>query len=290
MNSIERTIEAMQRNLSEQITVDDMARVAMFSKFYFTRIFRDSTGLSPGKFLSALRLQEAKRLLTATSLSIAEISNRVGYSSVGTFSSRFKTNVGVAPTVYRATGGLTPEPGGDREGAAPSGTATVLGDVSAPGGRQAPVFIGLFPEPMPRGTPASCTVRHGQGPFTLTDVPQGTWHLLVYSPPLQPDAARGRSEEERGPSIGSTGPIDIRADTRRVTSADVRLRPITPFDPPLLPMPFGPPVVVAPRGPAMSGRRSAGPRHPAERPVPAGRSGRPAPAARGGLSGGAHRA
>ncbi|MFC6930803.1 helix-turn-helix domain-containing protein [Actinomadura yumaensis] len=118
MNSIERTIEAMQRNLSEQITVDDMARVAMFSKFYFTRIFRDSTGLSPGKFLSALRLQEAKRLLTATSLSIAEISNRVGYSSVGTFSSRFKTNVGVAPTVYRATGGLTPSPAATARGRA----------------------------------------------------------------------------------------------------------------------------------------------------------------------------
>lgn len=240
---IERTIEAMQQNLSEQLTIDDIAGIAMFSKFHFTRIFRDSTGLTPGRFLSALRLQEAKRLLTATSLTIAEISNRVGYSSVGTFSSRFKVSVGVAPTVYRATGGLAPQlTAGSHHRAARTGTASVHGVVATPRGRRdAPIFIGLFPDVVPRGTPVSCTVLERQGPFSLDDVPQGTWHLLLFSPPLPADGqARDLSGVERVPSIGATGPIDIRSDTVRVTAATVRLRPVSQFDPPLLPMVFRP--------------------------------------------------
>src|SRR2546430_14701048 len=95
----------MRENLGEPLTVDDMAREALFSKFHFTRIFQRTTGVSPGRFLSALRLQQAKRLLVSTSLNVADISLRVGYNSVGTFSSRFTRSVGLCPTEYRRTGG-----------------------------------------------------------------------------------------------------------------------------------------------------------------------------------------
>ena len=86
-----RVIDSMHENLGEPLTIDDMARTAMFSKFHFSRVFQRVTGLSPGRYLSAVRLQEAKRLLASTSLSVTDISHRVGYSSVGTFSSRFAT-------------------------------------------------------------------------------------------------------------------------------------------------------------------------------------------------------
>src|SRR5437870_395167 len=52
-----RAIAAMRERLDEQLTVDDLARAAMFSKFHFTRLFQRLTGVSPGRFLSALRLQ-----------------------------------------------------------------------------------------------------------------------------------------------------------------------------------------------------------------------------------------
>ncbi|NNJ08505.1 AraC family transcriptional regulator, partial [Streptomyces sp. PKU-MA01144] len=52
-----RVIDEMHANLGQELTIDDMARTAMFSKFHFTRVFRDVTGTSPGRFLSALRLQ-----------------------------------------------------------------------------------------------------------------------------------------------------------------------------------------------------------------------------------------
>src|SRR5918992_4039442 len=119
--SVQRVIESIYRNIGEPITIDDMARTAMFSKFHFARIFQRTTGVSPGRFLSAVRLQEAKKLLLSTSLSVADISHQVGYSSVGTFSSRFKRSVGLSPTVYRELGGPTPpnHPPNPRLGARP---------------------------------------------------------------------------------------------------------------------------------------------------------------------------
>lgn len=105
--AVERVIEQMRANLSQQLTLDDMAQTAMFSKFHFTRIFQRITGVSPGRFLAALRLQEAKRLLVSTDLNVAAISVRVGYSSVGTFSTRFTKSVGLPPTTYRRMGGFS---------------------------------------------------------------------------------------------------------------------------------------------------------------------------------------
>src|SRR6266536_328180 len=105
--AVERLIDTMRDNLSEQLTVDDMAHCALFSKFHFTRLFERITGVSPGRFLSALRLQEAKRLLTTTGLNVTDISLLVGYNSVGTFSTRFTKSVGLPPTTYRRMGGHT---------------------------------------------------------------------------------------------------------------------------------------------------------------------------------------
>lgn len=99
--AVRHVIESWRDKLSESITIDAMARTAMFSKFHFSRQFQRTTGVSPGRFLSAVRLEEAKRLLASTSMSVTEISHQVGYTSVGTFSSRFRSCVGLSPTLYR---------------------------------------------------------------------------------------------------------------------------------------------------------------------------------------------
>ena len=58
--AVQRVIEAMRANLGEELTVEEMARTAMFSKFHFSRVFQRVTGISPGRFLAAMRLQKAK--------------------------------------------------------------------------------------------------------------------------------------------------------------------------------------------------------------------------------------
>lgn len=232
----------MHENLGEQLTIEDMAKTAMFSKFHFSRVFQRATGLSPGRFLSAIRLQEAKRLLASTSLSVTEISHRVGYASVGTFSSRFRSSVGFSPTMYRRIGGFTgktcPEP---RLRVLSQPRATISGRVRPSStGRPGMIFIGLFPDRLPHGQPVRCTALEQPGLFTLDDVPAGRWHVLVYSPAesVEKDEdlfipAQRTSGGDLNGFVGSHGPVTIRPDTG-VSFADVRLRSMTPMDPPVL--------------------------------------------------------
>ena len=115
-DAVKRVIHFMEDRLDEPVTIDDMAKAAKFSKFHFTRLFRRETGLSPARFLSALRIEEAKRLLVTTTLRVADISLLVGYTSVGTFTTRFTTSVGVSPTRYRR-GERPPARSGGRDSA-----------------------------------------------------------------------------------------------------------------------------------------------------------------------------
>lgn len=234
--AVGRVIDFMHENLGEQFTIDDMARTAMYSKFHFSRAFQRVTGVSPGRFLAAIRLQEAKRLLVSTSLPVTDISHRVGYTSVGTFSSRFRSSVGVSPTTYRQLGGLTPPMPAAWRGS-DARTSTVRGEIYASLG-DAPGLIcaGLFADRIPQGAPVRCTMLHRPGPYVLTDVPSGTWHLLAYSVAL--DHA-GRREPRRFPAedqalnVASYGPITVRAGVP-VDEADLTLRPIGMLDPPVL--------------------------------------------------------
>lgn len=219
-DAVERVIEMMHQKLGERITIDEMARTALFSKFYFTRMFQRYTGVSPSRFLSAIRIQEAKRLLLATSLSVADISNQVGYTSVGTFSSTFKRCVGLAPTAYRQLEGFAlglPADSGWRN--QPVKSATIRGIIHPPveEGGHGLIFAGLFPSWIPQGSPIRCTILRKPGPLVFEDVPQGTWYLLAQAHPY----------------IGRYGPITIHPNTI-VSPANLRLRPATITDPPVL--------------------------------------------------------
>ncbi|SEE68135.1 AraC-type DNA-binding protein [Streptomyces sp. 2231.1] len=231
-----RVIDEMHANLGQELTIDDMARTAMFSKFHFTRVFRDVTGTSPGRFLSALRLQEAKRLLLQTDFSVADISSQVGYSSVGTFSSRFKSCVGVSPSMFRELDGFTTEIGPDEqsEGAAEHSRGALRGRVHLPQDR-APghCFVGLFPTPVPQGRPVRCAVLDGPGSFELRDVPAGTWHVLVHSVPYGYEHMPSGTGDRDVVSVGSYGPVTAHEDTL-LMPAEIVLRPLDALDPPVL--------------------------------------------------------
>lgn len=235
--AILRVVEEMHERLDQELTIDDMARIAMFSKFHFTRIFRLTTGTSPRRFLSALRIQEAKNLLVSTDMSVVDVSSRVGYSSVGTFSTRFKTCVGVSPSMYRESGGDVSALGSAPVRAADDGPAplTIRGRVVLPGDRAlGQVFIGLFPSAILQGRPVRHTVMDGPGPFQLHDVPPGTWHVLAYSVPYGTPLPAGRGGYAPGAlSVGRYGPVTVQPGVA-VLPADIVLRQADPLDPPIL--------------------------------------------------------
>lgn len=88
-------------NCAEKITLEMAANVAGFSKFHFTRLFREYTGHGFPEFLDKERLRIAEILLKDFSLSITEVSQEAGFNSISTFNRVFLKFKKVSPTKYR---------------------------------------------------------------------------------------------------------------------------------------------------------------------------------------------
>jgi AraC family transcriptional regulator len=99
--AVERAIQVMHTLMHEVLTLEDLASVAYLSPSRFKHVFRHLIGIPPGEFLSALRLQAARHLLLTTPLSVTDICFEVGYSSMGSFTSRFTHLVGLSPRLLR---------------------------------------------------------------------------------------------------------------------------------------------------------------------------------------------
>ncbi|MEK5490142.1 response regulator [Paenibacillus sp. FSL R7-0297] len=92
----------IRSRLSEEITRDELAASVYLNPAYLSRLFKKETGLSMSDVIIQERLQKAKQLLEETELKITDIAERVGYTSLGSFSNLFKRMVGVTPQHYRA--------------------------------------------------------------------------------------------------------------------------------------------------------------------------------------------
>lgn len=89
------------RHFEEPLDLAQLAAIAGISKFHFQRLFAATYGISPAEHLSQRRIERAQDLLRATNLTVTEICFAVGFSSLGSFSSRFRDLVGESPTQFR---------------------------------------------------------------------------------------------------------------------------------------------------------------------------------------------
>src|SRR5262244_1601769 len=148
--AVERVITTARERLCEPISLRDMSRVAYLSTFHFNRVFHQITGLPPNKFISAMRLDEAKRLLLNTNLSITDICFEVGYNSLSTFTRRFTQRVVLGPREFRYLAErITPASVESlcSHYAEMTGRATlssVEGFVDSPKPVEGAIFVGLF--------------------------------------------------------------------------------------------------------------------------------------------------
>ncbi len=105
----------MDLRFAEMLDLDLVASEAGFSKFHFVREFKLAFGETPGAYLSRRRAERAKDLLRSAHLTVTEVCMLVGFSSLGSFSSRFTELVGLSPSAYQrqqvALGGPPPIPG-----------------------------------------------------------------------------------------------------------------------------------------------------------------------------------
>lgn len=263
-DAVSRAIQRMHVDLSEPITIDDLAHAAMYSKFHFTRVFDRVTGVSPGRFLSAIRIGEAKRLLRTTTQTVTDISCQVGWSSVGSFSSRFSASVGVPPSEYRRRTVSLPLPRSAALPADRSGpSAAVRGRVRAvPGLATSCIFVGLFSDRVPQGRPAAHVVLPSPQDYALPAPPTGRWYVIACALPAQADEVTGVVVESMaGVRVGAVGPVMIGSGSEAV-HVDIDLREPHLHDPPLL-VSLGhlpPSLLSAPADDAV-GRRVPAPRH-----------------------------
>jgi AraC-like DNA-binding protein len=98
---LRRARDHADRSYAGPVTLEEMAAVACLSKYHFLRLFRATYGMTPMEYVSKRRIERAQDLLRATNLTVTEVCFAVGFSSLGSFSSRFRSVVGETPSEFQ---------------------------------------------------------------------------------------------------------------------------------------------------------------------------------------------
>nr|WP_300655186.1 helix-turn-helix domain-containing protein [uncultured Anaerobutyricum sp.] len=101
----ERTITGiiryLQEHLDKEISLNILADEFHLSSQYISQLFKSEIGVNFLAYLTSIRMERAKKLLLATSLSIGEISEKCGYADYRVFTKAFKKEEGSTPSQYR---------------------------------------------------------------------------------------------------------------------------------------------------------------------------------------------
>ena len=98
---LRRARDHADRHYTEPLDLETLAAVAGMSKYHFQRLFTATYGRSPAAHLSQRRVERAQDLLRATNLTVTEVCTAVGFSSLGSFSTRFRELVGESPSEFQ---------------------------------------------------------------------------------------------------------------------------------------------------------------------------------------------
>jgi two-component system response regulator YesN len=99
---IHKALDYIARHYGEEITLESMASHVRLSSFYFSKTFKQYTGVTFIDYLSLYRVEKAKEILKDPRWSIKEISVRVGYSDPNYFTRVFRRLEGLTPSEYRS--------------------------------------------------------------------------------------------------------------------------------------------------------------------------------------------
>lgn len=99
-----RAVALAQERYAEDLSVDDLARAAGYSRYHFTRLFTQAYHCSPMDYLCDLRLGHAARLLRESDAAVKDIARACGFADAGYFCKVFRRAQGTTPGQFRASG------------------------------------------------------------------------------------------------------------------------------------------------------------------------------------------
>jgi AraC-like DNA-binding protein len=98
---VRKTIAYMEDKYALSLSISDIAEAMGISGSHLSRVFKSEVGKSPLEYLTEYRLEHGKRLLADPTLSLAQISEAIGYNHAYTFIRYFKLYVGMTPGDFR---------------------------------------------------------------------------------------------------------------------------------------------------------------------------------------------
>ena len=105
VRQLRRVKEFIDAQISNEITISDLAAVAGLSQYHFIRAFKDTVGLPPYQYVLSERICRARGLLSKPDLSLDDVALAVGFSDASQLNRAFRKFVGITPTAYRRDSG-----------------------------------------------------------------------------------------------------------------------------------------------------------------------------------------
>jgi len=110
---VRQVTEFIEKNLDKDLPLAELAAVVCMSPYHFARLFKDSTGVPPHRFVVRQRIARARGALATPELSIAQISRMVGFRTPSHFTTVFRRVLGITPGTYRTVALREDWPGGE---------------------------------------------------------------------------------------------------------------------------------------------------------------------------------
>ena len=95
------TLGYIEKNLTDDIDLENLASSACMSKYHFCRLFKKRVGISPIRFVTFMRIEMAKKLLRKDDITISTVAISVGFNDLSSFIAQFKKVTGMTPYIYK---------------------------------------------------------------------------------------------------------------------------------------------------------------------------------------------
>ena len=100
-DAFNRALDYVNENYMDDVTLDNLAAYAGFSRYTLSRMFRQHTGATFTQYLNKRRITMAEELLAGTKMPVTQVALQCGFNSIATFNRVFRDVRGCTPTQYR---------------------------------------------------------------------------------------------------------------------------------------------------------------------------------------------